>query len=73
MFETESALNSFINKGWEFGGQSTAAAKTAQAGGAAQGAVSVDNGVWLYQLTEKGLNLSVTVTGAKYYKDDALN
>lgn len=73
VFETESALNSFINKGWQFGGQSTAAAKTAESGGAAQGAVSVENGVWLYQLTEKGLNLSVTATGSKYYKDDALN
>jgi hypothetical protein len=28
---------------------------------------------WLYQLTEKGLNASITATGAKYYKDDALN
>jgi len=27
----------------------------------------------MYQLTEKGLNVSVTVTGAKYYKDDSLN
>jgi hypothetical protein len=37
------------------------------------GAASVANGVWLYQLTEKGLNASITATGAKYYKDDALN
>ena len=33
---------------------------------------SVANGVWLYQLTEKGLNASITATEAKYYKDDAL-
>ena len=38
-----------------------------------QGAVAVDKDIWLYQLTEKGLNVSVTVTGAKYYKDEALN
>jgi hypothetical protein len=38
-----------------------------------QGAVSVDNDIYMYQLTEKGLNVSVTVTGAKYYKDDSLN
>lgn len=54
-------------------GQATAGAKTADSGGAMQGAVSVDNDIWMYQLTEKGLNVSVTVTGAKYYKDDSLN
>jgi hypothetical protein len=37
------------------------------------GAAQVDDGVWLYQLTEKGLELSVTATGAKYYKNDSLN
>ena len=31
------------------------------------------NDIWMDQLTEKGLNVSVTVTGAKYYKDDSLN
>jgi hypothetical protein len=41
--------------------------------GALAGAVSVDNDIWMYQLTEKGLNVSVTVTGAKYYKENSLN
>jgi lipid-binding SYLF domain-containing protein len=73
VFKTKAAMDSFINSGWQFGGQATAGAKTADSGGAMQGAVSVDNDVWMYQLTEKGLNVSVTVTGAKYYKDDSLN
>ena len=73
VFETEKAMNSFINSGWQFGGQATAAAKTATSGGAMAGAAQVDDGVWLYQLTEKGLEASVTATGAKYYKDDSLN
>jgi lipid-binding SYLF domain-containing protein len=73
VFKTKAAMDSFINSGWQFGGQATAGAKTADSGGAMQGAVSVDNDIWMYQLTEKGLNVSVTVTGAKYYKDDSLN
>lgn len=73
VFETPEAMNTFVDSGWQFGGQATAGAVAANKGGAMSGAASVDKGVWLYQLTEKGLNLSVTATGAKYYKDKDLN
>lgn len=73
VFETKDAMEGFVNKGWEFGGQATAAAKTGDAGGAYQGAVSVMPGVWMYQLTDKGLALELTGKGTKYYKDDELN
>lgn len=73
VFESEKALAEFINSGWQFGGQATAGAVAASKGGAMSGAASVAPGVWLYQLTETGLNLSVTMTGAKYYNDKALN
>lgn len=73
VFETEAALNNFINSGWEFGAQATAAAKAGDKGSAYQGAVAVAPGVWLYQLTDKGLALELTAKGAKYYKDGDLN
>ena len=73
IFETEEALNQFINSGWEFGGQATAAATTGNAGAAYQGAMSVMPGVWMYQLTDKGLALELTGKGTKYYKNDDLN
>jgi len=73
VFETKDALNKFINSGWEFGGQSTAAAKTGDGGGSLQGAVSVSPGVWMYQLTDKGVALELTGKGTKYSKDDDLN
>jgi lipid-binding SYLF domain-containing protein len=73
VFETDKALSDFVNSGWEFGGQATAAAKTGDKGTANQGAVSVSPGVWLYQLTDKGLALELTAKGTKYYKDDDLN
>ncbi len=73
VFETEKALNDFINSGWEFGGQATAAAKSGEKGSAYQGAVSVAPGVWIYQVTDKGLAIEITAKGTKYYKDGDLN
>lgn len=73
LFETKENLEQFINSGWEFGGQTTAAAKTADGGGSLQGAASVSPGVWMYQLTDKGIALELTGKGTKYFKDDDLN
>ena len=73
VFETQSLLNRFVNSGWEFGGQATAAAQASGQGGAFAGAMSVSPGVWLYQLTDDGLALELTAKGTKYYKDGDLN
>jgi lipid-binding SYLF domain-containing protein len=73
VFDNEKALNSFVNSGWQFGGQATAAASTGTQGGAMAGAALVSDGVWMYQLTDKGLALEITAKSTKYYKDDDLN
>ena len=73
VFENQGDLDSFINSGWEFGGQATAAAQASGEGGALAGAMSIKPGVWLYQLTDDGLALELTAKGTKYYKDDNLN
>jgi lipid-binding SYLF domain-containing protein len=73
VFDNDKVLNSFINSGWEFGGQATAAAKTGDKGGSMAGASSVSEGVWMYQMTDKGLAAEITVKSTKYYKDDDLN
>ena len=73
VFETDKALDDFVNSGWEFGGQATAAAKAGEKGAAYQGAVAVAPGVWLYQVTQSGLALELTAKGTKYYKDSDLN
>ncbi len=73
VFDNSKALDSFINSGWEFGGQATAAAKTSDKGGSMTGASSVSDGVWMYQMTDKGLAVELTGKGTKYYKDDDLN
>jgi len=63
VFETEQLLNGFVNQGWEFGGQATAAAKMEGEGGSLQGAIAVEIGVWMYQLTDAGLAAELTVQG----------
>ncbi len=73
VFEYHKDVTEFINSGWEFGGQTSAAAKLGDEGGAFAGAMSVSPGIWLYQLTDDGLALELTGKGTKYYKDDDLN
>jgi lipid-binding SYLF domain-containing protein len=73
VFDNDTAFNNFVNSGWEFGGQTTAAATSGDKGGALAGAASVSPGVWMYQLTDKGVALEITAKGTKYYKDDDLN
>jgi lipid-binding SYLF domain-containing protein len=73
VFDNEKVFNDFVNSGWQFGGQSTAAAKVGDQGGAMAGAASVSDGVWMYQLTDKGLALEITAKSTKYYRDDDLN
>jgi lipid-binding SYLF domain-containing protein len=72
-FETEDALNRFVNSGWEIGAQATASAKTGGMGVSFQGAVAVSPGVWLYQVTGDSLAMELTAKGTKYYKDGDLN
>ena len=69
-FETESALALFLNSGWSGSGRAGTAAKTSKSGGAYSGAAMVEPGVWVYQITKKGLALQLTLQGTKYYKDD---
>ena len=73
LFEKYKDVNGFINSGWEFGAQTSAAVKMGDKGGALAGAMSVSPGIWLYQLTDNGLALELTGKGTKYYKNDDLN
>jgi len=72
-FQNEKALDQFLNSGWQGSAQTDAAAKAGSKGGAYSGAVQVNPGVWVYQITKNGLALQLTLQGTKYYKDDDLN
>ena len=73
IFQNQSAMNDFVNSGWTFGGQVTAAAKYEKDGSAYQDATVVSPGVLMYQLTDSGLAAEITGKGTKYYKNTDLN
>ena len=73
VFETDQALAKFLDSGWAAETQADAAAKTGESGGAYSGAAMVAPGVWVYQITKKGLALQLTLQGTKYSKNDDLN
>ncbi len=73
IFENPDAFNKFVTSGWELGTNAMASAKDESQGAGAAGAVAFSEGVKLYQLNDTGAIVGVSITGAKYYKDDDLN
>lgn len=73
IFRKQSVMTHFVEKGWEFGAQADAAAKTGDKGGAAGGEAYVETDIIIYQLTEAGVALQATIAGTKYWKDKDLN
>jgi lipid-binding SYLF domain-containing protein len=73
LFTEKDKLEAFLAKGWDFGGQADAAAKSDDKGAAMAGSASIMPGVEVYQLTKNGLALQATLQGTKYWKDKDLN
>jgi lipid-binding SYLF domain-containing protein len=74
IFENQEAFNSFVTSGWELGANALAAAEDDKGeGGGGTGAVAFSNGVKMYQLSDTGIIVGVSITGAKYYPDEDLN
>jgi len=73
VFETREAFESFVTSGRELGADAMAAAKEKTKGGALAGAVTISEGVYMYQLDTEGAIVGVSITGAKFYKDKELN
>jgi lipid-binding SYLF domain-containing protein len=73
VFEKESDLQDFVNNGLILGADVNLQVNPGVDGGMYQGAVQVQPGVWLYQLSDAGLALDLTVEGTKYFRDPDLN
>lgn len=73
VFANEDAFNSFITKGWRFGGQAVAAAGDGVNGDALEGSFQVAPGMWMYQVTTKGLAAELSLKGTRFYVDKDLN
>lgn len=73
IFETVSAMQSFINQGWELGASGSLSVAADGQGGIFTGAASVAPGVFVYQITDTGISAQIAATGQKFFKDDALS
>jgi len=73
IFRNKRVMNDFTEKGWEFGGQADAAAKSGEKGAAVGGEMYIESDIIIYQITESGAALQATVGGTKYWKDIELN
>lgn len=73
VFDTRESMDDFINSGWEFGGRANAAANDEKNDVGGDLGVNVAPGITLYQLTEEGAMVGLSITGAKYWRNDDLN
>ena len=73
LLNTKDAWENFIAGKIRFGASAEASANDGMSGGTVEGAEYVAPGVWVYQMTTKGLTLEATLKGTKIYKDKKLN
>jgi len=73
VFATQDAYSNFVNTGIELGADANLTVNPGAGGGLYDGAVEASPGAWLYQLSDAGLVLELTVQGTKYFKDPDLN
>jgi len=73
VFDNQKAFDSFVNSGWEFGGQTSAAAKTSpQKGGSMQAGIGFRRRLDV-STNRQGVGPGISAKGTKYFKDDDLN
>jgi len=72
VFRDGQILRQFVDSGWDFGGDVGAAAKTRTQGEQISAGASAQ-GIEIYQFTDRGLELTATIAGTKYWQDEALN
>jgi lipid-binding SYLF domain-containing protein len=73
LFDTGDAFGDFVTNGWEAGADQMAAAKTTSMNQDSAEASTISKGVKMYQVTEEGIIVGISITGAKFYKDNELN
>ena len=73
LINTPEALADFLSGKIKFAANADAAANDGVTGGSIEGATYVAPGVWVYQLTTKGVALEATLKGMKIYRDKKLS
>lgn len=70
---TPEAWKNFVSGKIKFEGTADASISDGYAGGAIDGATVAAKGIWVYQMTKKGLSLEASISGTKIYADKKLN
>ena len=73
LINTREAWDNFIAGKIRFGASADASATDGVSGGAIDGAEYAAPGVWVFQMTTKGVAVEATLKGTKIYKDKKLN
>ena len=73
VISTETAWHSFISGDIKFASSAEASARDGVTGDSVEGASIAGNGIWVYQMTKKGLALDASIKGTKIYPDKKLN
>lgn len=74
VFRDEDAWDEFTAGDWISGsGEASAAASDGVSGGSLEGAIQLAPGVWVYQMTTKGLVWELSLKGTKFIRDKKLN
>ena len=73
IFETASALETFMTEGWDFSAQADANLESESEGAGMETAMTAMPGTKIYQLTDAGVALQATLQGTKFWVDEDLN
>lgn len=73
VFLDAKVMKTFVEEGWEWGGDASATAKSDETGESVGANARTEGGIVVYRFTEAGVALMAAVTGTKYWKDDELN
>ena len=72
-FQHRDRFHEFAEKGWAFGDEAAASAKSDDKGAAAESEVSFVQGIGIYPLTDAGVMARTMVSGTKYWQDEDLH
>ena len=73
VFDDREAWDNFLSGKTKLGAEASASATDGNVGGTMEGATLASKGIWVYQITTKGLALEATVSGTKFYPYKKLN
>ena len=73
LINTREAWDNFLSGKIRFGANANAAANDGVTGDSVEGATYAAPGIWVFQITTKGLAVEATLKGTKIYTDKKLN